>query len=378
LNTNHSVKDEQPMKPFIALAFTSALVLQGCAFAPGQYLDPDEFKEGAEAEHGTVQLIRITPEMLKGDLASDAGTSSKQELLNYKPGAYRIGANDLLYITVWDHPELTAPSGPQQQLDANGRLVRPDGTLFYPYIGNIEAAGKTIEELRALIARRLTNYIDSPQVDVSILRFGSQRVVVSGAFDTAGEVPVTTAPMTITQAIGQAGVDTETADLTGLTLKRDGREYMLDMDSLNRPDSWLHQVYLKDGDQLHLPYNDQRKIYVLGEVNLPQALSFKATSMNLMDAIGTAGGIRQETADGEALYVIRGAEDMMTEPAKVFQLNADSPTAFALAKHFPLQPQDVVFVGPANITRWNRFISQLLPSANVVGIGAAAEYNINR
>src|SRR3546814_7467749 len=128
--------------------------------------------------------------MLKGDLASDAGTSSKQDLLNYRPGAYRSGAIDLLYITVWDHPELTAPSGPQQQLDANGRLVRPDGTLFYPYIGNIEAAGKTIEELRALIARRLTNYIDSPQVDVSILRFGSQRVVVSGAFDTAGEVPV--------------------------------------------------------------------------------------------------------------------------------------------------------------------------------------------
>ena len=84
---------------------------------------------------------------------------------------------------------------------------------------------------------------------------------------------------------------------------------------------------------------------MLGEVNLPQALSFKATTMNLMDAVGTAGGIRQETADGEALYVIRGAEDMMTEPAKVFQLNAKSPTAFALAKHFPLQPQDVVFVG---------------------------------
>src|SRR3546814_13050814 len=82
------------MKPFIALAFTSALVLQGCAFAPGQYLDPDEFKEGAEAEHGTVQLIRITPEMLKGALASDAGTSSKQELLKYKHGAYRNGAKD--------------------------------------------------------------------------------------------------------------------------------------------------------------------------------------------------------------------------------------------------------------------------------------------
>ncbi|MFL9814786.1 polysaccharide biosynthesis/export family protein [Stutzerimonas sp. VN223-3] len=359
------------MKPLFALAFSSALALQGCVFSPGQYLDPDEFKNGAEAENGTVQLIRITPDMLKGELSSDMGTSSKQELLDYKPEAYRVGPNDLLFITVWDHPELTAPSGAQQQLDANGRLVRPDGTLFYPYIGNVNAAGRTIEELRAEIARRLANYIDSPQVDVSLLRYGSQRVVLSGAFNTAGEVPVTTAPMTIVQAIGQAGVDTETADLSSLMLKRDGREYMLNLDDLNRPDSWLHQVYLKDGDQLHLPYNDQKKIYVLGEVTEPQALSFKASNFNLMDAIGTAGGIRQETADGEAVYVIRGAESIATEQAKVFQLDAKSPTAFALAKSFPLQPQDVVFVGPAGITRWNRFISQLLPSASVVGTGAA-------
>jgi len=359
------------MKPLFALAFSSVLALQGCVFSPGQYLDPDEFKDGAEVENGTVQLIRITPDMLKGELSSDMGTSSKQELLDFKPEAYRVGANDLLFITVWDHPELTAPSGAQQQLDANGRLVRPDGTLFYPYIGNVNAAGRTIEELRAEIARRLANYIDSPQVDVSLLRYGSQRVVLSGAFNTAGEVPVTTAPMTIVPAIGQAGVDTETADLSSLMLKRDGREYMLNLDDLNRPDSWLHQVYLKDGDQLHLPYNDQKKIYVLGEVTQPQALSFKASNFNLMDAIGTAGGIRQETADGEAVYVIRGAESIATEQAKVFQLNAKSPTAFALAKSFPLQPQDVVFVGPAGITRWNRFISQLLPSASVVGTGAA-------
>ena len=359
------------MKPLFALAFSSVLVLQGCVFSPGQHLDPDEFTDGAKSENGTVQLLRITPEMLAGELPSDRGTSSKQELIDYKPEAYRIGANDLLYITVWDHPELTAPSGPQQQLDANGRLVRPDGTLFYPYIGNVNAAGRTIEELRADIARRLANYIDSPQVDVNLLRYGSQRIVLTGAFNTGGEVPVTTAPISLVQAIGQASIDTENADLSSLVLKRDGREYLLDLDELNRPDSWLHQVYLKDGDQLHLPYNDQKKIYVLGEVNEPLALSFKTSSYNLMDAIGTAGGIRQETADGEAVYVIRGAANIATEPAKVFQLNAKSPTAFALAKSFPLQAQDVVFVGPANITRWNRFISQLLPSATVVGTGAA-------
>ncbi|WP_421681777.1 capsular biosynthesis protein [Stutzerimonas urumqiensis] len=367
------------MKSLLALTVASTLILQGCAFAPGQHLDPDEFdQKGATAEDGNVKLVRITPELLKGDLSSTDGTASKDVLLSYKPQAYEIGPNDLLYITVWDHPELTAPSGPQQQIDANGRLVRPDGTLFYPYIGNIQAAGMTIEELRSTIANRLKSYIDSPQVDVAILRFGSQRVIMTGAFDTAGEVPITTAPMTITQALGQAGIDTDNADLTGLTLKRDGQEYLLDIDSLNRPDSWIHQIYLKNGDQLHLPYNDQKKIYVLGEVMQPQAMTFKATSLNLMDAIGSSGGLRQDTADGEAVYVIRGAENIATETATVFQLNAESPTAFALAKHFPLQPQDVVFVGPANITRWNRFISQLLPSASVIGTGAAADYNLSR
>src|SRR5690606_41937394 len=109
------------MKPLFALAFSSVLVLQGCVFSPGQHLDPDEFKDGAKSENGSVQLLRITPEMRTGEVPSDRGTSSKQELHDYKPEAYRIGDNDLLYSTVWDHLELTAPSGPQPPLGTNDR-----------------------------------------------------------------------------------------------------------------------------------------------------------------------------------------------------------------------------------------------------------------
>ncbi len=363
------------MKALTCLA-ASILVLQGCAFAPGQHLDPDKFKRDGVVEKDDVRLVPINRDLLTSGLLQNSSSTAKQELTSFKPEPYRIGPNDLLYITVWDHPELTSPAGTQQQLDANGRLVRPDGTLFYPYIGQVKAAGMTLEELRSTIARRLTNYIDSPQVDVGVLRYGSQRVVVSGAFNQAGEIPVTASPMTLVQAVGQAGVNTGDADLSTLVLKRDGREYMLNLDQLNQSDSWLNQVYLKDGDQIHLPYNDQKKVYVLGEVLRPQSMVFKTTSLNLMDALGTAGGLRQETADGKAVYVIRGAENIANEGATVYQLDAKSPAAFALAKHFPLQPQDVVFVGPANITRWNRFISQLLPSASALATGAAIENNL--
>ncbi|MCY1276477.1 putative polysaccharide export protein, PEP-CTERM sytem-associated [compost metagenome] len=339
-------------------------------FAPGQHMDTSQIVRDGSPESSRVELIQITPKFLAINEATEGGESIPAELLAYQPQDYRIGAGDLLFITVWDHPELTAPSGPQQQLDANGRLVRPDGTLFYPYIGKVQAAGQTIDELRAHIASRLAQYVESPQVDVSILRFASQKVTLGGAFGSNAPQSITTTPLSLMQAVGSAGVNTGSADLSGLVLKRDGHEYKLDLDALNHQGSNLYGLYLKDGDQLYLPYNDQKKVYLMGEVNGSRALTFKTRRLSLIDALGTVGGLRQETSNGKAVYVIRGVENLEKEPAKVFQLDAQSPTAFVLAQRFQLQPQDVVYVGPANITRWNRFISQLLPSASIIGTGA--------
>ncbi len=361
----------------LSLAVLAGIALQGCMFAPGQYLDTSEIGHDGSPESSRIELIPITPKLIAQNAATKVKDSIPAELLVFKPSAYRIGANDVLYITVWDHPELTAPSGAQQQIDANGRLVRPDGTMFYPYVGNVQAAGKTIEELRGFIAERLAQFIDSPQVDLSVLRFASQKVVLSGAIIKAGQLPITTSPLSVIEAIGVAGADPLNADLSGLMLNRDGHEYRLDLDRLNSKGSQLHNVYLKDGDQLYLPYNDRKKIYVMGEVSQPRAVTFKISQMNLADVIGSVGGLNQTTANGNALYVIRGADNLETEPAKVFQLDAQSPTAFALASRFDLQPQDIVYVGPAGVTRWNRLISQLLPSATILGTGASAQSNLS-
>ena len=362
----------------LSVAILASITLQGCMFSPGQHMDTSEIVRDGTPESSRVELIPITPKLIAMNAATQVGETIPPELLSYSPGSYRIGANDLLFITVWDHPELTAPSGPQQQIDANGRLVRPDGNLFYPYVGNIAAAGKTIEELRAYISSRLSQFVESPQVDVSVLRFASQKIVISGAVIRAGQQALTTTPLSVVEAVGAAGIDPVNADLSSLTLTRDGRQYNLDLDELNRQNnSQLPNVYLKAGDQLHLPYNDRKRIYVMGEVNQPRALSFKARTMNLSDVLGTVGGLNQTTSNGNAVYVIRGVENLDKEPAKIFQLEAESPSAMALATRFDVLAQDVVYVGPANITRWNRFISQLVPSASIIGIGATAQKNLS-
>jgi polysaccharide export outer membrane protein len=164
-------------------------------------------------------------------------------------------------------------------------------------------------------------------------------------------------------------VDVANADISGLVLTRDGRNYVIDLDAINR-DGVAQDIYLKSGDRLFLPYNDRKEVYVVGEAEQPQAIPFKTTDMTLTQALGRAGGLDPVSSKGSAVYVIRGMDDK-GNPAAVFNLDATSPAAFAVASRFNLRAGDVVWVGPAGITRWNRYITQLLPFSGLIRNAAA-------
>ncbi|WP_122317547.1 polysaccharide biosynthesis/export family protein [Pseudomonas cichorii] len=354
----------------LVVVLLSSLILHGCVFAPGQHMTPGDIT--AEDPNGPkAQLVDITPASLQQQqrLASNGGTLPS-ELLNYKTPEYAVGPGDTLLVTVFEHPELTAP-GSQDQLDANTREVLSDGTLFFPYVGKIRAGGRTVSQIREQLRMGLAPQYTEVKVDVKVLRYNSQRVLLSGSFKTPGPQSITNIPLSLVQAVSTAGIDLTDANLAGLTLRRDGKDYLIDIDSLNRRGSQLSKIFLKDGDYLHLNSNSKNKIYVLGEVRNPQVISFGTTSVTLLEALGNSGGLSPESADGDAVYVIRGVENQANSVSTVYHLNAEKPTAYLLARQFELQAQDVVFVGPANITRWSRFISQLLGSASVVQTGAA-------
>ncbi|MGN6323451.1 MAG: polysaccharide biosynthesis/export family protein [Dyella sp.] len=351
------------MKASFVLAAVFTVALSGCAALPGQHMS----MHGPEKDH--VQVVQITPEWLASQPAAEE-KAIPPELLNYQPEPYRIGPGDMLYITVWDHPELTAPAGSQQQTSANSRLVRSDGTLFYPYAGTVKAAGMTVDELRQELTSRLTKFVTKPQVDVAVTSYGSQLITLQGAFSKSDPQQATTVPLTLSQAIGTAGIDLAHADLSDLVLTRDGRDYHLDLNTMSKTAE--QRIYLKPGDRLFLTYNDAKEVYVLGEVLRPQSLSFRTDDMTLTQALGRAGGLNPVTSSSKSVYVIRGVKDLAHEPATVYQLNARSPASYALADNFHVRAGDVVWVGPAAITQWNRFLQQLLPIGSLVTSAAVA------
>ncbi len=292
-------------------------------------------------------------------------TELQQEMASYE---YRIAPGDVLTITVWEHPELTIPSGSFRSAEEGGNVVKADGSVFYPYAGELAVSGLTTGEVQTLLQNRLGSVIKRPQIDVRVASFESQKVYISGSVQKPGPVPITNTPLTLLDALDRLGGLTETASWGDISLTRDGFTRKIALSSLYENGQWTENLLLKDGDLIHIPRNDAEKIFVLGEVNKPQSLIMSRNGTSLAEALAEANGINEASADGRGIYVLRNTgidKDEAGQPvykATIYHLNAASAVGFMLADKFPLEARDIVYVSPAPITRWNRLLSQLLPS----------------
>ncbi len=109
-------------------------------------------------------------------------------------------------------------------------------------------------------------------------------------------------------------------------------------------------------------YNPRRSVYVVGEVLAPGTISIGRSALTLKDALSQARGLSPVTSDPSSIYVIRKEAE---NAGIVFRADMTNASMFSYSGEFSLQPGDVIYVGPSDITKWNRFITQLFPFASL-------------
>jgi polysaccharide biosynthesis/export protein len=358
-----------------AVVLGFVLSLAGCAF-PGQYLglNPSSTQEDT-APNGVDYRVTPIDAVSLNALAVNAERGDQNlpsgEAIDAGAYQYKIGVGDLVRVTVWDHPELTNPAG-NTTGQLQGQVVLPDGTFYFPFLNKVKAAGRTTEEIRLEMTKNLEQFIRSPQVDVTVQQIGfrSQKYYVSGEVAQPGFFPITDVPTRLSDAIALAGGLSKEADLNNVSLQRNGQTFVLDAYRLLYQGDLSQNILLKDGDVLNIPDRRLRKVFLMGEVVQPSSFVMPVGKLTLAEVLSDIGGINQNTANAQQVYVIRqslAANTATNMPIlDIYHLDSTSPTSVLYADQFEMQPRDVVYVDPVRLVRINRLLGTILPSLQVL------------
>ncbi len=124
---------------------------------------------------------------------------------------YRLQPGDVLTVSVWKEADL--------QGDV---LIRPDGGISFPLAGELQAAGRTVAQLRSMLDQRIRKYVPDAVVTVAVKSAGGNRIFVIGKVQRPGDFPLF-GPLDVMQALSLAGGGTPFADMNAIrVLRRDG------------------------------------------------------------------------------------------------------------------------------------------------------------
>ena len=350
--------------------------LAGCSLAPGLIIEAEHEKVGAPTEVGGFDLIHVDGQVVSSYNSQTPrvfGTEglpkiSTKWFSDAQSGyEYTVGPGDVLSVIVWDHPELTSPTGEFREAASSGRLVDNTGKIFYPYVGELEVAGRSVTQIRRSISGNLSRVVRDPQVDVRVAAYRSKSVQVSGAVESPARIPITDRPLTVSEAISAAGGFDDGAFLASIILSRDGRDFQLEYIKSHGALSPSTETILQNGDAIHVLEGESQAVFVLGAVKRQGRLPLRYGTISLADVLSTAEGLDEERADSARVFIVRGSNSKTErERPTILVFDMSSLNSLLLAETFQVWPRDVVFVDKTGLSISNSVVSQLLPSVSTL------------
>jgi len=204
------------------------------------------------------------------------------------PGAasaeYRLGAGDLVRITVFQNPDMTLET-----------RVSEAGTLSFPLLGLVRLGGLSVSQAEQLIANGLRdgNFVKNPQVTIGLLVVKGNQASVLGQVNRPGRYPIDVTDMHVTDLLANAGgVAVTGGDVLVLSGNRDGKPYRMEIDlpGIFETAGRAKDVVIQNGDVLWV--DRAPMVYIYGEVQRPGAMRLER-GMTLMQALASGGGLTQ-------------------------------------------------------------------------------------
>lgn len=154
---------------------------------------------------------------------------------------YLIGPEDVLNIKVWREPDFTGQ-----------QVVRPDGNITLPLIGEIHAGGLTPVQLSDKLHESLSKLINNPDVSVGVAQVNSKKYYIDGEVFRPGEYKLIT-PTTILEALSQSGGFRDFANTKKIRILRGAQTFRFNYKDVSHGKHMEQNIYLENGDHIIIP-----------------------------------------------------------------------------------------------------------------------------
>ena len=223
--------------------------------------------------------------------------------------SYVIGAQDVLTISVFDEPSLSGKYA-----------VELDGSLAFPLVGRLKAAGMSLRDFESELRTRLAaGYFRNPRLTVAIEQYRSQRVFVVGAVKTPGTFSLT-GDMTLIEVLAKAGSTSDAAGDEVMLIRGHGRTsatlpdagaaddvIRVSLKDLQGGPAAARNMALSDGDTVYVPR--AQVVYVFGQVKNPGSYPVQSDT-TVLQVLSLAGGVLPTGAMNrlQVVRVVAGAK----------------------------------------------------------------------
>lgn len=352
------------------------------------------------AEKANYALVRLDAGVVSRLGADDAVPRFTPALTDEAAAPGTLGVGDTLAITVFESGAggLFIPSDPGTRsgnyVNLPNQQIDTSGDISVPFAGAIHAAGLTTSAVEHEINGRLGAQALNPQAIVTVTDRRAGAISVTGEVGNAARFSLEPGGETVLGAIARAGGPRFPAYETTVTVQRGGRtEQALLSEVMHNPDQ---NVALRPGDGLYLAHTP-RYFLAFGATGPGQSIglvnrrfTFDDVHLSLADALAKAGGLEDDRANAQAIFVYRfepqtapgatGVADdgqahlrlaSATAPAAVvptvYMLDLTNPAGYFYANKFRIHNEDTLFVSNSPSTDLAKFLALVLPAAYSAG-----------
>jgi len=374
-----------------------ALTLSACASLPASGPSTGSINGIAEKPTGAgIKVIDLTDAVARNLLVSSRETLFSEDLGEGHAVGSVVGKGDVLDVAIWEAPPAAlfgmagggaqlseAPSTTTRGTSLPEQMVDSDGQITLPFVGRVQADGRTPQEIARDITARLVGKAHQPQAIVRVTRNASANVTVVGDVVKSTRMPLTSRGERILDALAMAGGVKQPVSKMTLQITRGVKVASLPLDTVIRDPS--QNVRLQPDDVMTVLYQPY-SFTALGAVGRNEELPFEATGLTLVQALGRVSGLQDARANVQGVFIFRLEDPSALSPENrvassitpagkvpvIYRINLKDPSTFFIAQSFQIRNKDLLYVSNAPMADIQKFLnvifSTVLPAATTAAV----------